>query len=202
MPDRAGVKISWHTLFSRIFLPSRDFSSTVPLLSTPAFTRYTSYIESIVPSSTRLGHTVHQEDQSRKGLREDWCLGSMLANARSASQLTCGWARYCFGSVMAVRLAHTDSVNTIVVAHPASVTPAQIRAIKVPTSWALAEDEMSFKDKDVKTAQEIFKEQEVRLDHVDYEFNTWKGKFLFLVMATSRNLIQSTDDTCPKLEAI
>ncbi|KAI0252366.1 dienelactone hydrolase endo-1,3,1,4-beta-D-glucanase [Lactifluus subvellereus] len=78
-----------------------------------------------------------------------------------------GAVGYCFGGAIAVRLGPTDLVNTIVVAHPAGVTPAQMRAIKVPTSWALAED--------VKTAQAIFKEQEDRPDHVDYEFNTWKG---------------------------
>ena len=32
---------------------------------------------------------------------------------------------------MAARLGSTDSVNTIVVAHPGGLKPAQIRAIKV-----------------------------------------------------------------------
>ncbi len=32
---------------------------------------------------------------------------------------------------MAIRLGSTDSVNTIVIAHPASLKPAQIRAVKV-----------------------------------------------------------------------
>ncbi len=36
-----------------------------------------------------------------------------------------------------------------------------------------------FKDKDVKTAEGIFKEQEEKPDHVDYEFRVYKGKFLF-----------------------
>jgi len=40
-------------------------------------------------------------------------------------------------------------------------------------------EDMSFKDKDVKTAQAIFKEQEVKSDHVDYEFKIWKGKSSF-----------------------
>ena len=59
---------------------------------------------------------------------------------------------------MAGRLGSTDSVDTIVIAHPSSLKPAQIRAIKVglprmvcpfhdftymspqvPSSWALAE---------------------------------------------------------------
>jgi hypothetical protein len=36
-------------------------------------------------------------------------------------------------------------------------------------------EDMGFKDKDVKTAQAIFKEQEEKPDHVDYEFKIWKG---------------------------
>jgi hypothetical protein len=39
--------------------------------------------------------------------------------------------RYCFGGAMACRLGSTDSLNTIVIAHPAKLTPAEIRAIKV-----------------------------------------------------------------------
>lgn len=41
-------------------------------------------------------------------------------------------------------------------------------------------EDMSFKDKDVKTAQTIFKEQEEKPDHVDYEFKIWNGKCTFL----------------------
>ena len=40
-------------------------------------------------------------------------------------------ARYCFGGAMAARLGSTDTVNTIVVAHPAKLTADQLRAIKV-----------------------------------------------------------------------
>ncbi|KAF8501050.1 dienelactone hydrolase endo-1-3,1,4-beta-D-glucanase [Russula emetica] len=76
---------------------------------------------------------------------------------------------------IAGRLGSTDLVNTIVIAHPSKLTPAQIRAIKVPSSWVLAEDDHSFKDKDVKTAEGIFKEQEEKPDHVDYEFQVYKG---------------------------
>ncbi len=38
-----------------------------------------------------------------------------------------------------------------------------------------AEDH-SFKDKDVETAKAIFKEQEEKPNHVEYEFRIWKGK--------------------------
>jgi len=86
-----------------------------------------------------------------------------------------GAVGYCFGGAIAGRLGSTDLVNTIVVAHPINLIPAQIRAIKVPTSWVLAEDDMGFKEKDVKTARSIFTKQEVRSDHVDYEFKIWSG---------------------------
>ena len=36
-------------------------------------------------------------------------------------------------------------------------------------------EDMAFKDKEVKTAQAIFAEQEAKPDHVDYEFRIWKG---------------------------
>lgn len=39
--------------------------------------------------------------------------------------------RYCFGGAMAGRLGSTEFVNTIVIAHPSNLNPAQIRAIKV-----------------------------------------------------------------------
>jgi len=86
-----------------------------------------------------------------------------------------GAVGYCFGGSMAARLGSTDLVNTIVIAHPGNLKPAWIRAIKVPTSWLLAEDDMGFKDKEVKRAQSIFKEQEGKPDHVDYEFKIWNG---------------------------
>jgi len=86
-----------------------------------------------------------------------------------------GAVGYCFGGGIAGRLGSTDFVNTIVIAHPSNLKPAQIRAIKVPSSWALAEDDHGFKDKDVKTAEGIFKEQEEKPDHVDYEFQVYKG---------------------------
>jgi dienelactone hydrolase len=86
-----------------------------------------------------------------------------------------GAAGYCFGGGIAGRLGSTDIVNTVVIAHPSPLTQAQIRAIKVPSSWVLAEEDHSFKDKDVKAAEGIFKEQEEKPDHVDYEFRVYKG---------------------------
>ncbi|KAI9510587.1 hypothetical protein F5148DRAFT_1178369 [Russula earlei] len=42
-----------------------------------------------------------------------------------------GAVGYCFGGAIAARLGSTESLNTIVVAHPAKLTAEQIRAIKV-----------------------------------------------------------------------
>jgi dienelactone hydrolase len=86
-----------------------------------------------------------------------------------------GAVGYCFGGGMAGRLGSTDYVNTVVLAHPSNVKPADVRALKVPSCWVLAEEDMAFKDKDVKGAQAILAEQESKSDHVDYEFRTWKG---------------------------
>jgi dienelactone hydrolase len=86
-----------------------------------------------------------------------------------------GAVGYCFGGAMAGRLGSTGLVNTIVIAHPSNLKPAQVRAIQVPTSWLLAEDDMGFKEKDVKAAEAIFKEKEGKPDQVDYEFKTWTG---------------------------
>jgi dienelactone hydrolase len=130
--------------------------------------------------------------------------------------------RYCFGGGIAGRLGSTDLVNTVVIAHPSNLKPAQIRAIKVNPSrmvcpshdsltcllrslllgrWPKVKnitvfffrcalhlllhiaDDHGFKDEDVKTAEGIFKEQEEKPDHVDYEFRVYKGKFL-LAMRT------------------
>jgi hypothetical protein len=48
-------------------------------------------------------------------------------------------------------------------------------------------DDHGFKDKDVKTAEGIFKEQEEKPDHVDYEFQVYKGKFLLAIRALPVN---------------
>ena len=54
---------------------------------------------------------------------------------------------------------------------------------------------MSFKDKDVKTAQAIFKEKEGRPDQVDYEFKIWNGKSSFLAYLGSPHQIRRCTGT-------
>lgn len=56
-------------------------------------------------------------------------------------------------------------------------------------------DDMGFKEKDVKTAQAIFKEKEGRPNPVDYEFKIWPGKFSFLAHLRSPNEIRRCTGT-------
>jgi dienelactone hydrolase len=86
-----------------------------------------------------------------------------------------GVVGYCVGGTMAARLGSTELVDTIVIAHPTNLTTVDTRAIKVPSCWVLAEEDMGFKDKDVQKTRAILREQEVRSDHVNYEFKIWKG---------------------------
>ncbi|KAI0283912.1 dienelactone hydrolase endo-1,3,1,4-beta-D-glucanase [Russula aff. rugulosa BPL654] len=86
-----------------------------------------------------------------------------------------GAVGYCFGGSMAGRLGSTDLVNTVVIAHPSGLTQGQIRAIKVPSSWVLAEEDSQFKDKDIQATRAILKEQEEKPDHVDYEIEIYNG---------------------------
>ena len=51
-------------------------------------------------------------------------------------------------------------------------------------------EDLGFKDKEVKIAQSIFKEQEEKPDHVDYEFKIWNGRSSYLVHQGSPHLIR------------
>jgi len=86
-----------------------------------------------------------------------------------------GVVGYCYGGSMTGRLGSTGIGNTIVIAHPSGLSQSQTRAIKVPSSWALAEDDYYFKVKDVEATRAILKEQEEKPDHVDYETTVYRG---------------------------
>jgi len=79
---------------------------------------------------------------------------------------------YGYGGVVTGRLGSTGFVDTIVMAHPRGLTQGQILAIKVPSSWALTEEDHYFKNKVVQVA--LLKEEEEKPDH-DYEVTVYKG---------------------------
>ncbi len=51
---------------------------------------------------------------------------------------------YCFGGSTCVRIGGTGLVNSVVIAHPGRFSLDQVKAIKVPASWACAEGSTLF----------------------------------------------------------
>ncbi|KAI0317783.1 dienelactone hydrolase endo-1-3,1,4-beta-D-glucanase [Amylostereum chailletii] len=86
-----------------------------------------------------------------------------------------GAVGYCYGGAAAVRLGATHLVNSIVVCHPGTISESDIKAIRVPTSWCCAEEDMSFKPALRKQAEAIFLTRKEQKSFVDYEFKDWKG---------------------------
>jgi hypothetical protein len=137
MPDRAGAKLSWRDVGLFVFkvLPSiPGFIASRPSVVDPRVH------EAGVPSPHALYRLTRaliiqfiKKIKAEKGYERIGAVGLALANAQCTPQLMCS-ARYCFGGSMAGRLGSTDSVNTIVIAHPSGLTPAQVRAIKVGNS--------------------------------------------------------------------
>ncbi|THG94999.1 hypothetical protein EW026_g6571 [Hermanssonia centrifuga] len=86
-----------------------------------------------------------------------------------------GAVGYCFGGSVGIRLGQTDLVNSLVICHPGGCTVAQIKAIKVPTSWVCAESDMTFKPPLRNQAEAVFAARKEKEDYVDYEFKDYRG---------------------------
>lgn len=82
---------------------------------------------------------------------------------------------YCFGGSIAIRLASTTLIESAVICHPGRSTESQISAIKIPTSWVCAEDDMVFGPKVRLRAEAILAGRKGKDTFVDYEFKDWKG---------------------------
>ncbi|KAA1469968.1 dienelactone hydrolase endo-1-3,1,4-beta-D-glucanase [Dentipellis sp. KUC8613] len=86
-----------------------------------------------------------------------------------------GAVGYCFGGSIAVRIASRNIVDTVVICHPGPASVEEIKAMSVPSSWALAEEDSAFPPKLRKSAEEVFKAREGKEDFIEYEFKDWKG---------------------------
>ncbi|KAI0044563.1 dienelactone hydrolase endo-1,3,1,4-beta-D-glucanase [Auriscalpium vulgare] len=86
-----------------------------------------------------------------------------------------GAVGYCFGGTLAVRLAGTGLISTAVIAHPGGNSAAQIEAIKVPISWACAEEDEAFAEKKRAQAESSLEKRKGTDNAVDYEFKIYKG---------------------------
>ncbi|KAI0070920.1 dienelactone hydrolase endo-1-3,1,4-beta-D-glucanase [Panus rudis PR-1116 ss-1] len=86
-----------------------------------------------------------------------------------------GAVGYCFGGSVGIRFGSKGLLNSLVIAHPGRCTIQEIEAIKIPTAWVLAEEDMSFSDQLRKQAEESFAKRKGTPNEVDYEFKVYKG---------------------------
>ncbi|EIM87387.1 dienelactone hydrolase endo-1-3,1,4-beta-D-glucanase [Stereum hirsutum FP-91666 SS1] len=87
-----------------------------------------------------------------------------------------GCVGYCFGAGVAVRIAPGNpNVNSLVLCHPSALKEEQIEAIKVPSAWACAEDDMAFTPDIRSEAEAVFAARKDKPEYVDYEFVDYKG---------------------------
>ncbi|EJC97916.1 dienelactone hydrolase endo-1,3,1,4-beta-D-glucanase [Fomitiporia mediterranea MF3/22] len=86
-----------------------------------------------------------------------------------------GAVGYCFGGSTLVRLASKDLINSAVVVHPGRITTTEIAAMKIPTSWQCAEEDMAFGPKLRNEAEAIFAARKDKPEFIDYEFHDYKG---------------------------
>ncbi|KAJ7167880.1 Alpha/Beta hydrolase protein [Mycena filopes] len=87
-----------------------------------------------------------------------------------------GTIGYCFGGGIALRVgASTDLFQSIVLAHPSPPKDAQLRAIKAPTAWACAEDDMGLTPARMAEIEALYAGRKDSADFVEYEIETYKG---------------------------
>ncbi|KAH9480066.1 Hydrolase tropI [Psilocybe cubensis] len=86
-----------------------------------------------------------------------------------------GAVGYCFGGSTCVRFGGTGLVDSVVVVHPGKFSLDQVKAIKVPTAWACAEEDMWFPDTLRSAAEAEFASRKGKDNFVEYEFKEYKG---------------------------
>jgi len=80
-----------------------------------------------------------------------------------------GAVGYCLGGGIAARGAYL--FDSIVVAHPSGIPKDVLQAIKVPSSWVCAEEDMAFSNENRELAQSILTAQK----DIPCEFKVWEG---------------------------
>ncbi|KAK0431542.1 dienelactone hydrolase endo-1,3,1,4-beta-D-glucanase [Desarmillaria tabescens] len=83
-----------------------------------------------------------------------------------------GAVGYCFGGATAIRFGSTGFFDTLVICHPGRFSIDELKAIKVPSSWVCAEDDMIVNHDFRLKAEAAMAE---RKDGVVYEFRDYKG---------------------------
>ncbi|KAF9465780.1 dienelactone hydrolase endo-1,3,1,4-beta-D-glucanase [Collybia nuda] len=86
-----------------------------------------------------------------------------------------GAVGYCFGGATAVRIDSAHLIHSAVVCHPGPFTLEQVKAIKIPTAWVCAQEDMFFSDSLRDQAEAEFARRQGSDTFVDYEFKVYKG---------------------------
>jgi len=86
-----------------------------------------------------------------------------------------GAVGYCFGGSAGIRLASTDLIDTVVIAHPGRCNITEIKAMKIPTAFACAEEDMSFGPALRNQAEAAFAERKGKDNFIEYEFVDYTG---------------------------
>lgn len=86
-----------------------------------------------------------------------------------------GAVGYCFGGSLGLRLANKDVFDSLVICHPGKTPVELVKQIKIPTSWACAEDDMGFKTDQRHAAEATLAERKGKPDFTEYEFKDYKG---------------------------
>jgi len=83
---------------------------------------------------------------------------------------------YCLGGGAAIRLAATEWIDSVVIAHPSSHSAAEVQAIRVPAAWICPEDDnrMSVAAK-IEYEALLTRRKESNNNPVEYEFKTYDG---------------------------
>ncbi|KAI0058274.1 dienelactone hydrolase endo-1,3,1,4-beta-D-glucanase [Artomyces pyxidatus] len=90
---------------------------------------------------------------------------------------TLGIVGYCYGGSAVARLANTTLFKTALIAHPGGLGDDVIKAIKIPTAWACAEEDQGFSAKNRERAEAILqrRKQDGAPDATEFEFTVYKG---------------------------
>ncbi|KAJ8496664.1 hypothetical protein ONZ45_g12362 [Pleurotus djamor] len=87
-----------------------------------------------------------------------------------------GAVGYCFGGAASIRLAsHPELIDCAVICHPGPHSVKEVERIKVPVSWACAEEDLFFSKKARLAAEGTLARRDGQPTFVDHQFVDYKG---------------------------
>jgi len=86
-----------------------------------------------------------------------------------------GMIGYCYGGSAAIRFAGTGYIDSAVICHPGSFSISQVDVIRVPTSWACAEEDVFFPQELRLKAEASLAARKETQNYAEYEFQDYPG---------------------------